>query len=611
MLQRLEDVRAHAELAGEVTAMSAGNVVGIAASGPVLATRAGRQRKLSKATLAPALSGSDRLVMALLTVGWLTCLVAFWVWWLAPAHRVTLAGLVLNSLVLCYVSGFPLLFVLGLNWLHRVGPAVGLPPLRVAFVVTRAPSEPWDIARSTLQAMLAQRYPRDYDVWLCDERPDEEVLGWCREHGVAVSTRRGVGPYHRLGWPRRTRCKEGNLAYFYDHWGYRHYDVVAQLDCDHRPEPTYLVQVVRPFADPAVGYVATPSMCDANSATSWSARGRMYREATFHGPFQLGHSGGHAPLCIGSHYAIRTAALREIGGIGPELAEDFSTTFLLNAAGWHGVFAIDAEAHGDGPPTFSAMTMQEYQWSRSLTTILLGLLPRNLGRLPWPLRVRFLYALTYYALLTTATILGLALAPIAAVTGQPWIDVSYASFLGHWLPISVWLLAMIVLLRRRRLLRPVSAPVLSWESWLYALTRWPYVACGVAAALWQRVRPRSVTFAITPKRAAGRERLPASKVAPYAAISIASAASALIGERFTTVVGYVFLCILAATVYAVVTAVVPVLHAREAAARTGTGLPAALRQTAAGPLGVAAVVVAVTATALASFPVYAYPLLGW
>ena len=42
---------------------------------------------------------------------------------------------------------------------------------------------------------------------------------------------------------------------------------------------------------------------------------------------------GLAPSCIGSHYAVRTHALKTIGGIGPELAEDFSTSFLLTSAG--------------------------------------------------------------------------------------------------------------------------------------------------------------------------------------------------------------------------------------------------------------------------------------
>ena len=115
--------------------------------------------------------------------------------------------------------------------------------------------------------------------------------------------------------------------------------------------------MVRPFADPAIGYVAAPSVCDTNADESWAARGGLFREASFHGAFQLGHSGGWGRACIGSHYAVRTGALRDIGGVGPGLAEDFSTSFLLTSAGWHGAFAIDAEAHGDGPGTFAAMLL--------------------------------------------------------------------------------------------------------------------------------------------------------------------------------------------------------------------------------------------------------------
>lgn len=596
------------DVTADLSRLSAGNIGQVANFGPVLVTRQSR-RRLRGSTLTPALSPADRLIMALLAVGWLGCVVFFWTWWLSPAHYLGLFGLVANSVVLAYVSCFPALFVAGACMLRRVSPAMRVPDLRVAFVVTRSPSEPWEIARSTLSAMLTQRFPGAYDVWLCDERPTAEVMGWCQRNQVKVSTRHGVQDYHRLDWPRRTRCKEGNLAYFYDHWGYWHYDVVAQLDCDHRPAPAYLAEMVRPFADPAVGYVAAPSVCDANGAASWSARGRVNREATFHGPFQLGHSNGLGPLCIGSHYAVRTAALRDIGGIGPELAEDFSTTFLLNAAGWQGIFAIDAQANGDGPETFVAMTVQEYQWSRSLTTILAGLLPRNISRLPWRLRVRFSYALTYYLLLAGVTVAGLALAPVAAVTGVPWIDVSYLGFLAHWWPIPVWLIAMIVLLRRRGLLRPQSAPVLSWESWLYGLTRWPYVASGILSAMARRLRPGHVTFKVTPKRVKSAQVLPARAMAPYVVIAIGSAAAAVVGERHTSAAGYVLLCLLAAAMYGIVVTAVPLLHAAETSARTGLSKVAALRTTARGPVALAVVTVAVVGVAIASFPAFVAPLL--
>ena len=179
--------------------------------------------------------------------------------------------------------------------MKRPNPSLPIPRLRTAIVVTKAPSEPWVMLTETLDGMLRQDYPYPYDVWLADESPSPETLRWCEEHSVKVSCREGVDGYHRPTWPRRTRCKEGNLAYFYDHWGYRDYDVVAQLDADHVPTPGYLREMVRPFGDPTVGYVAAPSVCDKNATECWAARGRLYREAPLHGPQQAGYSGSTRP----------------------------------------------------------------------------------------------------------------------------------------------------------------------------------------------------------------------------------------------------------------------------------------------------------------------------
>jgi cellulose synthase/poly-beta-1,6-N-acetylglucosamine synthase-like glycosyltransferase len=599
-----------ASLAMDVHRLSSGSVRKISPSGPVLAPQQPR-RRLRKSTFAPLLSASDRIFIAIGSLCWVGCLADFWAWWLEPSHRITVAGSVINSIVLMYVTCYPAFFVIAANRLRNVRRSVAIPLLRVAFVVTRAPSEPWDVARSTLSAMLDQEFPLPYDVWLCDERPTSEILDWCAQSGVVVATRNGADNYHRATWPRRTRCKEGNLAYFYDHWGYGNYDVVAQLDCDHRPSPTYLAEMVRPFSDPAIGYVAAPSVCDANVAHSWAARGRLHREATFHGAFQLGHSDGWAPSCIGSHYAVRTLALRSIGGIGPELAEDFSTSFLLNSAGWHGAFAIDAEAHGDGPNTFSAMLVQEFQWSRSLTTVLLGLVPRNLSRLPWSLRLRFLYALFFYSLLVISTLGGLVLAPFAAVTGRPWINVNYVEFLLHWWSLSVWLVLITLFLRRRGLLRPRNAPILSWENWLYTLTRWPYIAWGICSALIQRLWPRPTTFKVTPKGAGGLEALPVRLIVPYTFISAGSAAAALVGEATNDAVGYVFLCILGGVIYSIVAIMVPLLHAANTAAQNNVGVAHAIRRTSLIPLVVGIITMLPVMLATIHYPAYALHVFHW
>ena len=46
----------------------------------------------------------------------------------------------------------------------------------------------------------------------------------------------------------RQKCKEGNLAYFYEAMGgYDRYDFVSQLDADHVPERGYLAEIIRPL----------------------------------------------------------------------------------------------------------------------------------------------------------------------------------------------------------------------------------------------------------------------------------------------------------------------------------------------------------------------------
>jgi len=558
----------------------------------------------------PVLSLVRRGVVAAFSGVWVVALVVFWVWWWQPDHRLGWFAFVINSVLVAYLCVVPVYYLVAVNRLREVHPRLEVPRLRVALVVTRAPSEAWPLVCRTLEAMLSQEYPGPFDVWLCDENPSVEVVEWCADHAVQVSTRRGIRAYHRATWPRRTKCKEGNLAYFYDRVGYRTYDVVSQLDADHVPTPTYLREMVRPFADPAIGYVAAPSICDTNAARSWAARGRLHREATFHGPLQLGHNAGLAPVCIGSHYAVRTAALRSIGGIGPELAEDFSTAYLMNVAGWSGAFAIRAHAHGEGPHTFGAMLTQEFQWSRSLITLLVGLVLRTVRLLPFRLRVRFLFALSYYPLLTISTAIGVGLPAAAAVTGEPWVRVNYFEFLLHWFALSACLVAVTLGIRRWGLLRPSNAPILSWELFLYVLARWLVVAWGLLAAGVQRLTPRPVVFRVTPKGAGELEQMPIRLIAPYLVVSGALSLAAIWGELTTGAIGYVGLCLLGSGIYALVGSATPVLHVYESARATARPIRATVT-TALAPLLISLVVAFPLLVAAISYPGYLLRELGW
>lgn len=266
----------------------------------------------------PVFAGWNRTAYLLGIGGWLVTLAYFWIWWLDRDRVIDWPYYTVVTITLAWITLLPSYFIFIFLNAKVVDRRSLLPRGRVAMVVTKAPSEPFAVVQKTLLAMLEQK-GLEFDVWLADEAPDAETLKWCGAHGVFVSTRQGVAEYHRKTWPRRTRCKEGNLAYFYDHYGYERYDFVAQFDADHVPEPDYLREIMRPFADPKVGYVSAPSICDANAGESWAARGRLYAEASLHGALQLGYNNGWAPLCIGSHYAVRTKALREVGGLGRSL----------------------------------------------------------------------------------------------------------------------------------------------------------------------------------------------------------------------------------------------------------------------------------------------------
>jgi cellulose synthase (UDP-forming) len=510
--------------------------------------------------LVPLLKAGQKRECATWLALWIVAFLSFWLWWLQPQHNIATGRYILSSALLLWITALPMYFLFIFYRAVIPNPQVVPPPnWRVAMVVTKAPSEPFEVVRRTLEAMLAQEYP--HDTWLADEDPSEETLKWCETMGVQVSTRRGRADYHSLTWPRRTRCKEGNLAYFYDQYGYEHYDFVCQLDADHVPEQDYLVRMLQPFVDPEVGYVSAPSICNRNAAHSWAARSRLFVEATLHGTLQAGYSNKLAPLCIGSHYAVRTAALKEVGGLGPELAEDHSTTLLLNAGGWKGVHAVDAIARGDGPETFADLAVQEFQWSRSLMTILLRYTPTYFRKLPVRLQAQFLFCQFWYPFFAV-WIAMYALPIYALVIDQNITGVAFFEFVLRMATLAVVLSALVYWIKGNGWLRPKEAKVVSWEGALFLLARWPWALIGVVVAVIDVIRGRTADFRVTPK-GGSRGELSARVLMPYFFLSVTSSLPVIVLSDVQVAKGFYFIAALNAVMYAVLLIVVVVRHARE------------------------------------------------
>ena len=496
----------------------------------------------------PILGKWQRIQLSLLAFAWITGLASFFLWWFQEGHIAGPIRFIVSTLLIVWTLIVPGYFLFFVARMRRTSPTVMIPShWRVAMVTTRAPSEPFDVVMRTLEAMLEQRYP--HETWLADEQPTPEILEWCRAKGVHVVSRHGVAEYHRNEWPRRTKCKEGNLAYFYDRHGYDQFDFVVQLDSDHVPAAGYLEAMLRPFVDDGVGYVSAPSICDSNAATSWSARGRLFSESVMHGPLQAGYSNGFAPLCIGSHYAVRTRALREIGGLGPELAEDHSTTLMMNGNGWRGIHAIDAIAHGEGPPTLSACITQEFQWSRSLMVVFLTLLPKYWSRLPWRLRLQFLFCELWYPLFSCSMLAGLSIPVIAICSREPWVNVSYLDFVLHTLPLAILSLSIVACLKTRGLLRPCDSPLFSWEVGLFQIVRWPWVVYGTTMGVITTLTGKNVEFRVTPKGGENSMSLQWRLLLPYCAIVILTFLPTLFVQDAGMAQGYFFFNIIAQVMY--------------------------------------------------------------
>jgi cellulose synthase (UDP-forming) len=157
----------------------------------------------------------------------------------------------------------------------------------------------------------------------------------------------------------------------------------------------------------------------------------------------------------------------------------------------------------------------------------------------------------------------LVMIEVAVVTGQPWMKVNYFEFVLRVGLISLPLVLALLMLRRRNVLRPVDAKLVSWELWLFSFSRWPYVAWGVLVAFKLRLFPVQTTYKVTPKGKQSLTLFPLRLVAPYLLITGLECAAALARSGDVRIHGYVLLSLLEAVTYLLVSGAVIALHVLE------------------------------------------------
>jgi cellulose synthase (UDP-forming) len=234
----------------------------------------------------------------------------------------------------------------------------------------------------------------------------------------------------------------------------------------------------------------------------------------------------------------------------------------MNAHGWRGVHAVNAIAHGDGPVTFADLATQEFQWSRSLTLILLKYTPMYFRMLPPHLRLQFLFCQLWYPLFSVMMLVMYSLPLLALMRNKPLVDVTYPEFFIRFGLLSMILVLMSVWLRLHGWSRPHNARIRSWEGALFLFCRWPWSLYGSIAALVSWLRGSEVEFRVTPKGSDARRPLPIRVIVPYAVLSVTSSICVMLLEAQHAMGFYIFAAI-NASIYATVVFVILYMHQRE------------------------------------------------
>jgi len=424
------------------------------------------------------------------------------------------------------------------------------PGLRVAVLTTIVPAkEPVHLVARTLRAMRELSYDGVVDVWILDEGDDPRVRAVARSLGVKHFTRKGRSEYnHRVG-EFRACTKAGN----HNAWRAEHeheYDVVAQMDPDHVPLPSFLERTLGYFRDPDIAFVVAPQVY-GNAHQGLVSHGAAVQGYLFTGIVQRGGNGLDAPLLIGTNHLYRPAAWRQIGGYQDSIIEDHLTSMNDTAAvneqsgnRWKGVFTPDILAIGEGPNSWTDYFNQQKRWAYGVWEIVLRRAPALAKRLTRRQRLSYGLAQSFYPSVGVTWVLGNLATGLYLLFGVTSVALDMWVWLALWGGTYVTWFTLLVWLRRFNLAeherRESALPGL-----LLALFAGPvYVAAGFAALLG-----RPLAYAVTAKgelRSADSLRTFHAHLLWAVAAGLALAASAYRGHTYPALRAWAVLTLFAA-----------------------------------------------------------------
>ena len=234
--------------------------------------------------------------------------------------------------------------------------------LRVAVLIPTY-NESAEVIAPTIAAAVALQPA--HETWVLDDGDRSWVAQMCAAYGARYVTR-----------PVHDHAKAGNLNHAMqlmaneEHAGHERIDIIAVVDCDHVPLPSFLTATLGWFVDERVALVQAPQTF--YNAGAFDDDGRTGEQGLFFNvQMRARHRGSAAPFWCGTTSLLRVAALREVGGVATEtIIEDMHTTLKLIRNGWRTVYHHQTLALGLAPASPDQYLLQRRRWGLGAMQIL-------------------------------------------------------------------------------------------------------------------------------------------------------------------------------------------------------------------------------------------------
>ena len=363
--------------------------------------------------------------------------------------------------------------------------------MRVAVLVPTY-NEPAEVIAPTIAAACA--LAPAHETWVLDDGDRPWVAAMCATMGARYVCR-----------PVHDHAKAGNLNHALavmaaeDAAGIGGIDIVAVLDCDHVPLPTFLTATLGWFEDEGIALVQGPQAF--YNAGAFDDDGISGEQGLFFNVLMRArHHAGAGPFWCGSTSLLRVSALADVGGVATEtITEDMHTTLKLIRKGWRTAYHHQTLAVGLAPATPDAYLLQRRRWGMGAMQILTQ--ERLWAAKSWMSWRNFLEYLngTLWWLEGVATLVAFAVPMAVMLSGAQTSTAGPVAFGLVFAAMFTTRLWGAKLLLRRQIHWPTA----------FAL-RIMRVPVGVACLWWLMTR-RTLDFEVTPKGGAhvrARGRIP-------------------------------------------------------------------------------------------------------